>query len=127
MRSRHDADYMYLRFFKALRIMAQPRHVPTSLAELGRLADEILFLAGDTTVDTGWYTKRAALSAVYSATEIYMATVDTSEGYADTERFLDKRLDRARTVGYAMGSLGEWAGFSALSAVNVLRSKGVRI
>ena len=86
-----------------------------------------MFLAGDTTVDTGWYTKRGTLSAIYSATEIYMATVDTSENFADTERFLDKRLDRARTVGYAVGSVGEWVGFSALATINVLRSKGVRI
>ena len=108
-------------------MMAQPRYVPASLAELGRLADEFLFLAGDTTVDTGWYTKRAALSAIYSATEIYMTTMDTSKNFADTKWFLDRRLDRARTVGYAMGSVGEWIGFSALSTVNVLRSKGVRI
>ena len=107
--------------------MSEPRYVPASLMELGRLADEFLFLAGDTTVDTGWYTKRAALSAIYSATEIYMATVDKSENFADTERFLDKRLDRARAVAYAMGSVREWLGFSAMSAVNVLRSKGVRI
>ena len=108
-------------------MMAQPRHVSASLAELGRLADEILFLAGDTTVDTGWYSKRAALSAIYSATEVYMATTDTSENFVDTERFLDRQLERARTVGYAMGSVREWIGFSALSTVNVLRSKGVRI
>ena len=116
------------RWQKALRIMAQPANVGSSLAELGRLADEFLFLAGDTTVDTRWYTKRASLSAIYSAAEVYQATRDRSSvDFLDTERFLDARLDGARRVGYAADSVQEWVGFTAMAAVNVLRSKGVRI
>ena len=53
---------------QALAVMAQPSHVGTSIAELARLSDEIWFLAGDTSVDTSWYTKRASLSAIYSST-----------------------------------------------------------
>jgi rpsU-divergently transcribed protein len=48
--------------------MAQPSYVPTSIAELARLSDEIWFLAGDTSVDSSWYTKRASLSMIYSST-----------------------------------------------------------
>ena len=62
--------------------MAQPSYTSTSIAELARLVDEIWFLAGDTSVDTSWYTKRASLSAIYSASEIFM-TQDRSLGFAD--------------------------------------------
>jgi len=106
--------------------MAQPSCVPPSLAELAKLADEIWFLAGDTSVDTSWYTKRASLSAIYSATEVFM-TQDKSKNFAETEQFLDSRLDDAIKVGGFLGTLGEWVDFTGHSVVNVLRSKGMRI
>jgi ubiquinone biosynthesis protein COQ9 len=106
--------------------MAQPTYIPPSTTELWRLADEIWFLAGDTSVDTSWYTKRATLSAIYAATEVFQ-TQDTSTEFRDTERFLDSRLGELRTVGGAVGAVGEWVGYTGHSLVNVLRSKGVRI
>ena len=106
--------------------MAQPSYVPPSLAELARLSDEIWFLAGDTSVDTSWYTKRATLAAVYSSTELFMTT-DKSAGFAETERFLDRRLEETRKVGGAVGDVGQWVEFTGMGVLNVLRSKGVRI
>ncbi len=106
--------------------MAQPSCVPASLSELAKLADEIWFLAGDQSVDSSWYTKRATLSAVYSATEVYM-TQDKSAGFKETEQFLDQRLDEVMRVGSFMGGLGAWLNYTGHSTVNVLRSKGVRI
>jgi ubiquinone biosynthesis protein COQ9 len=106
--------------------MAQPTYVPASVAELARLADEIWFLAGDTSVDSSWYTKRASLSAVYSATEVFM-TQDSSKEFVETEQFLDARLEDVMKIGGFLGAAGEWMGYTAHSAVNVLRSKGVRI
>ncbi|KAJ9648913.1 Ubiquinone biosynthesis protein coq9, mitochondrial [Coniosporium apollinis] len=114
------------RWQEALAIMAQPTYIPASIAELARLADEIWFLAGDTSVDTSWYTKRASLSAVYSAAEVFM-TQDQSSDFKDTERFLDSRLEDLRAVGTTVGSVGEWVDFTGHSFVNLLRSKGVRI
>jgi len=111
---------------EALAIMAQPSYVPASIAELARLADEIWFLAGDTSVDTSWYTKRASLSAIYSASEIFM-TQDQSTDFKDTERFLDARLEDVMKVGGLLGGFGEWVNYTGHSVVNVLRSKGVRI
>lgn len=106
--------------------MAQPSYVPPSLAELARLADEIWFLAGDTSVDSSWYTKRASLSAIYSATEMFM-TQDTSKEFIETEQFLDSRLKDITEVGQFLGGLGEWVNYTGQSTINVLRSKGVRI
>ena len=106
--------------------MAQPTYVPASIAELAKLADEIWFLSGDQSVDSSWYTKRASLSAIYSATEVYM-TQDTSKNYIETEQFLDNRLQDLMKVGGFMGALSEWVNYTGHSTVNVLRSKGVRV
>ncbi|MCJ1404720.1 Ubiquinone biosynthesis protein coq9, mitochondrial [Xylographa trunciseda] len=114
------------RWQEALAIMALPSNMSPSIAELARLSDEIWFLAGDTSVDTSWYTKRAALSAIYSSTELFMTT-DTSANYKETELFLDRRLREVQSIGKAVGSVGQWIGFTAASTINVLRSKGVRI
>ena len=111
---------------QALSIMAQPAYVPASLKELALLADEIWFLAGDTAVDSSWYSKRATLAAVYSATELFMAT-DSSPGFRETEQFLDRRLEEVMGLGGVLGAVGEWASVSGKSFVNVLRSKGVGI
>jgi len=111
---------------QALAIMAQPTHVPDSLSELAKLSDEIWFLAGDMSVDTSWYTKRASLSAVYAATEVFM-TQDQSSDFKDTEKFLDTRLEEVVKAGGALQDAGEWLGFTGHSIVNVLRSKGMRI
>ncbi|KAL1597226.1 Ubiquinone biosynthesis protein coq9, mitochondrial [Paraconiothyrium brasiliense] len=111
---------------KALAIMAQPSYAPASLAELARLADEIWYLAGDESVDSSWYTKRASLSAIYSATEVFM-TQDTSKNFIETEQFLDSRLRDVMKVGGFVGALTEWTDYTRHSAVNVLRSKGMRV
>ncbi|KAI1135418.1 ubiquinone biosynthesis protein COQ9 [Hypoxylon sp. FL0543] len=114
------------RWQEALAIMAQPSHVPSSLRELALLSDEIYFLAGDTSVDPSWYTKRGALSIIYPSSELFM-TNDRSPGYSETRAFLQRRLDEASKMGSALGNIGQWMGFSASAAVNVIRSKGVRI
>jgi ubiquinone biosynthesis protein COQ9 len=110
----------------ALALMSLAENVPPSFRELARLSDEIWFLAGDTSVDTSWYTKRASLAGVYAATEVYQTTDASTEG-RDTEAFLDRRLEEVRVVGGAVGNAVEWAGFQAGAVVNLLRNKGVRI
>ncbi|KAA6411639.1 MAG: Ubiquinone biosynthesis COQ9 [Lasallia pustulata] len=109
---------------EALAVMAQPSNLPASLAELARLSDEIWFLAGDSSVDTSWYTKRAGLSAIYSSTEVFM-TQDTSADFVDTERFFDRQLQVSRTLGGALASIGQWVNFTGHASTNILRSKGV--
>ena len=54
-------------------------------------------------------------------------TQDKSKNFAETEQFLDSRLDDAMKVGGFLGTLGEWVDFTGHSVVNVLRSKGMRI
>lgn len=111
---------------QALGIMSLLENVPASVTELSKLSDEIWFLAGDESVDTSWYTKRASLSAVYAATELYQ-TQDQSTDFKDTEAFLDRRLEDVRVVGGSVSNTLQWAGFQAGALINLLRSKGARI
>ncbi|KAE9369463.1 ubiquinone biosynthesis protein COQ9 [Stipitochalara longipes BDJ] len=114
------------RWQEALALIAQPSHLPIALSELSSLADEIWFLSGDISVDTSWYTKRASLSAIYAATELFMTT-DKSPDLNDTRQFLERRFEDMQIVGGTVSSVTQWAGFTAKAGLNVLRSKGVRI
>ena len=106
--------------------MALPSNLSSSLSELHALSDEIWYLSGDVSVDTSWYTKRASLSSIYAAADLFM-TADKSMDYKDTREFLDRRFKDVQVVGEALGNFTEWMGFTASAGVNVLRSKGVRI
>lgn len=106
--------------------MAQPSYVASSFEELAKLSDEIWFRAGDKSVDSSWYTKRASLSAVYTSSELFM-TNDASPDFRDTRRFLDARISEVSSMGSAVGAIGQWVGFTASAGLNVLRSKGVPI
>ncbi|KAI0198666.1 ubiquinone biosynthesis protein COQ9 [Astrocystis sublimbata] len=114
------------RWQEALAIMAQPSHIPPSIHELALLSDEIHHLAGDASVDPTWYTKRGGLSMIYASCELFM-TNDHSPQYTDTRAFLQRRLREGTSLSGAVGSVGQWLGFTASAGVNVLRSKGVRI
>ncbi|KAK8084580.1 ubiquinone biosynthesis protein COQ9 [Apiospora hydei] len=114
------------RWQEALAVMAQPSRVPASLHELALLSDEIHHLAGDLAVDPSWYTKRASLSTIYASSELFM-TNDRSAGFGDTRAFLRRRLDETGSLAGALGSIGQWVGFTASAGLNVLRSKGARI
>lgn len=125
LRANADAEVVG-KWQEALALMSLAGNIPPSLRELGLLSDEIWFLAGDTSVDTSWYTKRASLASIYAATETYQTT-DQSTDFRDTEQFLDRRLEELRVVGGAVSSTAQWAGFQGGAFVNLLRSKGVRI
>ncbi len=70
--------------------------LPPNVAIGGRLiwdtADSIWTALGDTSHDVNWYTKRAILSGVHSATLLYWLG-DESSGSKDTWAFLDRRID----------------------------------
>ncbi|KAF2206303.1 hypothetical protein CERZMDRAFT_53427 [Cercospora zeae-maydis SCOH1-5] len=126
-RLRRNVDTQILpHWSQALGQMSLAENIPASLKELGLLSDEIWYLAGDTSVDTSWYTKRASLSAVYAATEMFQ-TKDQSTEFRDTEEFLERRLEEVRTVGGFLGGARTWVGFQAGAVVNLLRSKGMRV
>ncbi len=64
----------------------------SSLYNIAVIADEICFLAKSTDTDMQWYTKRAGIAAIYSATQIHMLA-DQSPGYDDTWAFLHQKVE----------------------------------
>jgi ubiquinone biosynthesis protein COQ9 len=76
---------------RALAVLALPMHARTGAATLTRTVDAILHAAGDRSADFSWYTKRAMLAGVYSATILFWLR-DMSEDDADTLAFLDRRM-----------------------------------
>lgn len=73
-------------------LFALPQHMATGAGLVWGTADAIWTALGDKDRDLNWYSKRAILSAVYSATVLYWLG-DESEGKAATWAFLDRRIE----------------------------------
>ena len=76
---------------RTLAALARPQHAKLASQLLYKTVDEMWRAAGDTSTDYNFYTKRATLSAVYSATLLAFLS-DNSADMAKTEAFLDRRL-----------------------------------
>ncbi len=73
-------------------LFALPQNMPRGAALIWGTADAIWTALGDKSHDFNWYSKRATLSAVYSATVLYWLG-DDSEGHQATWDFLDRRIE----------------------------------
>lgn len=124
LRRLHANEPIIHRWQEALALLSTARHLPTSLRELALLSDELLFLAGSTTVTSAWYTNRAALAAIYASAELFM-TQDGSKGFTETEEFLTRRLEEGEKVRGGLDMVGKWVGMQAGGLLDGLRSKGV--
>ncbi|HQT80127.1 MAG: hypothetical protein B7Z80_25250 [Rhodospirillales bacterium 20-64-7] len=76
---------------RALAVLALPRNSRVAAASMARTVDAIWRAAGDQSADISWYTKRAILTGIYSATLLYWLR-DFSDEDAATLAFLDRRL-----------------------------------
>jgi ubiquinone biosynthesis protein COQ9 len=76
---------------RALAVMALPQNARVAAQATTRTIDAIWHAAGDRSANFSWYTKRAALTAIYTATLLYWLR-DTSEDDAPTLAFLDRML-----------------------------------
>jgi ubiquinone biosynthesis protein COQ9 len=85
---------------RALAVLALPQHAPPALRLLYDTVDGIWYAAGDTATDFSFYTKRATLAGIYTATLLYWLE-DRSAGFADTRAFLERRLADAARIGAA--------------------------
>ncbi|HUI16086.1 MAG TPA: COQ9 family protein [Alphaproteobacteria bacterium] len=91
---------------RALAFLALPQNAPLGLKLVWRTVDAIWYAAGDSATDFNFYTKRALLTGVYSATMLYWLN-DSSPGSAETWRFLDRRIEEALSLPRLLGSLRE--------------------
>lgn len=77
---------------RALAVLAQPQNAGLAARSLWRTADAMWRAAGDNATDFNHYSKRAILSAVYSASLLYWLD-DDSDDQAATWAFIDRRID----------------------------------
>lgn len=78
-------------------LFALPQNAGTGSGLIWGTADAIWTALGDTSDDLNWYSKRATLAAVYSATVLYWLG-DTTEDGAATWDFLDRRIENVMQV-----------------------------
>ncbi|MEK6205211.1 MAG: COQ9 family protein, partial [Amylibacter sp.] len=77
---------------RGVTLFALPTNASEGARALWATTDKIWNVLGDTSEDVNWYTKRATLSAVYSATLLYWLGDDSADS-AETWAFLDRRID----------------------------------
>ena len=85
---------------RALGVLALPGNARVGAACTARTVDAIWHAVGDRATDFSWYTKRATLAGVYSATVLFWVR-DASEEDAATLAFLDRRLAGVGRIGRA--------------------------
>jgi ubiquinone biosynthesis protein COQ9 len=76
---------------RAVAVLTLPRNVRLAAICTARTIDAIWNAAGDRSTDFTWYTKRAILTAAYTATILFWVR-DSSEDDAATLAFLDRRM-----------------------------------
>lgn len=96
-------------------LFALPNYAPEGVKLIWGTADAIWTALGDTSDDVNWYTKRATLSGVYSATVLFWLG-DTSEGNADTWAFLDRRIENVMQIEKLKAQVKESQTLSKLAA-----------
>lgn len=85
---------------RAIAVLALPRHARLAAVCTARTVDAIWHAAGDRSADFSWYTKRAILAGVYTATVLFWLR-DSGEDDSATLGFLDRRLADIARIGSA--------------------------
>ena len=75
----------------ALSLLAMPWNAPIAARSLARSVNAIWYAAGDKSADFSWYTRRATLAAIYSATLAFWLS-GRGDGLEAALEFLDRRL-----------------------------------
>lgn len=96
-------------------LFALPPYAADGARAIWGTADLIWTSLGDQSRDYNWYTKRATLSGVYSATVLYWLG-DDSPASAETWKFLDRRLDEVMQIERIKAAARKNPVFRAVSA-----------
>ena len=78
-------------------LFALPMYAADGAKLIWGTCDAIWDALGDTSQDVNWYTKRATLSGVYTATVLYWLGDDSAD-HAATWEFLDRRIDNVMQI-----------------------------
>lgn len=106
---------------RATSLLALPQNLPLAARLTWGTADAVWLAVGDRSHDFSWYSKRATLAAVYSATLLYWLD-DDSEGSADTWGFLRRRLADIRSLPQLRQKLEGLVGGPKTALINRFRS-----
>jgi ubiquinone biosynthesis protein COQ9 len=82
---------------RAASLLSLPENAVLAARCTARTVDAIWYAAGDTSADFSWYTKRALLAGVYTATLFYW--LNESATHDSTMAFLDRRLAGVAQIG----------------------------
>ncbi|OCX61204.1 ubiquinone biosynthesis protein [Thioclava sp. SK-1] len=85
-------------------LFALPQNTAVGAKLIWETADKVWNVLGDSSRDYNWYTKRATLSGVYSATVLFWMG-DESEGHCETWEFLDRRIGNVMQFEKVKGKL----------------------
>ncbi len=96
-------------------LFALPMHAADGAKAIWGTADLIWDTLGDTSDDVNWYTKRATLAGVYSATVLYWLGDDSTDNQA-TWAFLDRRIDDVMQIEKVKAQVRDSKTLSALLA-----------
>jgi ubiquinone biosynthesis protein COQ9 len=94
---------------RALAALSLPFNAGLALKLLYKTVDAMWYAAGDTSTDFNFYTKRATLAGVYSATLLCWLS-DRSPGSEATWAFLDRRIDDVMKIEKLKSQVRSWAG-----------------
>lgn len=97
---------------RAVGFCALPAHCALGPKTLYDTVDAVWFAAGDASTDYNFYTKRALLAGVTTATTLYWLE-DVSDDHADTWAFLDRALNGVTTLGRTLSGVGGSVGKAA--------------
>jgi len=82
---------------RAMGVLALPGNIGVAARTLAGTVDTIWAAAGDRSADFSWYTKRAILASVYSATLLFW--LNGGSDHEATLAFLDRRLEGVGRIG----------------------------
>lgn len=89
---------------RSMTLFAMPQNAAAGTQALWDSADAIWTALGDSSDDVNWYTKRATLSGVISATLLYWLG-DDSPGAVRTWAFLDRRIENVMQIETVKGKV----------------------
>jgi ubiquinone biosynthesis protein COQ9 len=110
---RHAGDREAAR--RALALLSLPFNAGLALKLLYRTVDAMWYAAGDNSTDFNFYTKRATLAGVYSATLLFWLN-DRSAGSEATWAFLDRRIDDVMKIEKLKSQVRSWTAPSSRSS-----------
>ena len=90
-----------------LGLLAMPSHATLGARLLYETIDRIWRILDDKSVDFNFYTKRATLAAIYSATLLYWLE-DKSSNHHDTWLFLERRLAMLGQIPKWKANIAKW-------------------